>query len=128
MGEAPAPIVGWNGGSEDTTTMLSTKYGHIQTATNFCWNLPVTMANSENRSIRKVRQIDPAGIDWNDQRSRIAFITTDGDNVQWYMGSFFYDDYHSWWSSRDRGSIPLGWSNCFTELREGLPCGAGLCR
>ena len=45
--EPLSPILGWNGGDEFANTDLSTGYGHIQTATNWCMNLPVLMAGTE---------------------------------------------------------------------------------
>ena len=44
--EPLSPILGWNGGDEFKTTEMSTRWGHIQTATDWCNNLPVLMAGS----------------------------------------------------------------------------------
>ena len=45
--EPLSPILGWNGGDELKTTKMSTVEGHIQTATDWCVNLPVLMAGTE---------------------------------------------------------------------------------
>ena len=45
--EPLSPILGWSGGDEFQATRLSSVYGHIQTATNWCMNLPVLMAGAE---------------------------------------------------------------------------------
>ena len=39
-----SPILGWNGGDEFKSTEMSSRWGHIQTATDWCINLPVLMA------------------------------------------------------------------------------------
>jgi hypothetical protein len=88
--EPPAPIMGWNGGDEFKTTLASTIQGHFQTATDWCVNLPVLMAGSvAMEPPGRAKRLDPRGIGWNDRRSAVSFVSTDGDNVQWLEGNFF---------------------------------------
>jgi len=117
--EPLSPILGWNGGDEFATTDLSTRHGHIQTATDWCMNLPVLMAGTEKLESVKVKIFDPASIDWADDRSAVSFIQTDGDNVQWLQGNFFRNT--DYWASPDRGKIPFGWSCCFAQLAQLCP-------
>ena len=114
-----SPILGWNGGDEFKTTRLSSVHGHIQTASNWCHNLPVLMAATETAKLPRFKNFDPQKIDWNDSRSAVSFISTDGDNVQWFEASFFRNK--NYWSSPDRGRIPFGWSCCFSELAQLCP-------
>ena len=103
-------------------TSLSSRYGHIQTATDWCMNLPVLMAGSEKLMARKVSGPSPKSIDWKDQRSAVSFIGTDGDNVQWFEGNFFRaDDSKSYWANPQRGKVPYGWSCCFAHLAQLVP-------
>jgi hypothetical protein len=118
--EPLSPILGWNGGDEFATADLSTRYGHIQTATDWCINLPVLMAGSENLDLPRPRSLDPSTIDWNDNRSGISFIGTDGDNVQWFEDNFFRGN-SSYWGNPERGKIPYGWSCCFAQLAQLCP-------
>ena len=149
--EPLSPILGWNGGDEFATTELSTSWGHIQTATDWCMNLPLLMAGSdtldapaqEGLSSPEVAQVtrrisDPnlrenpppnlggytsttsAPIDWTDQRSAVSFISTDGDNVQWFEGNFFRGS-DSYWKNPERGRIEFGWSCCFAQLAQLCP-------
>jgi len=115
-----SPILGWNGGDEFDATDLSSRFGHIQTATDWCLNLPVLMAGSEKLTGAKAKDFDPNTIDWNDQRSAVSFVLTDGDNVQWFQGNFFRGT-PSYWSNPARGSIPFGWSTCFAQLAQLCP-------
>ena len=115
--EPLSPILGWNGGDEFKTTRLSSIHGHFQTATDWCMNLPVLMAGSDTAPVAKVSHVDPNSYDWDDHRSGISFVLTDGDNVQWYESSFFLAN-TNFWNSPDRGQIPFGWSCCFSHLTQ----------
>jgi len=114
-----SPILGWNGGDELAATDLTTCYGDIQTATDWCLNLPVLMAGTERLHLPEMKRFDPRTIDWNDSRSAVAFIDTDGDNVQWAEGNFF--GIESYWGNSERGKIPCGWSCCFAQLAQLCP-------
>ncbi|MGD0651669.1 MAG: hypothetical protein ABSA97_11120 [Verrucomicrobiia bacterium] len=120
--EPLSPILGWNGGNEFKTTEMSTLWGHIQTSTDWCINLPVLMAGTEKTGQPKARSLDPRTIDWNDTRSAVSFVSTDGDNVQWFQGNFFRSsESRSYWGNPDRGKIPFGWSCCFAHLAQLCP-------
>jgi hypothetical protein len=118
--EPLSPILGWNGGDEFKMTEMSTRWGHIQTATDWCVNLPVLMAGTEKADPPKTKSLDPRTINWNDTRSAVSFIDTDGDNVQWFEINFFRND-NQFWSSPGRGRIPFGWSCCFSQLAQLCP-------
>jgi len=118
--EPPSPILGWNMGDEFKVTRASTVWGHFQTATNWCMNLPVLMADGPRREFPRATPLDPRSIDFRDHRSMVSFVCTDGDNVQWYEIGFFRNS-GSYWSSPDRGRIPFGWSCCFSHLAQLCP-------
>jgi len=117
--EPLSPILGWNGGDEFECTELSTRYGHLQTATDWCMNLPVLMAGAESYPLPQIKLFDPREINWSDQRSAVSFVGTDGDNVQWLEGNFFR--HPSYWGDPARGKIPYGWSCCFAHLAQLCP-------
>ncbi len=117
--EPLSPILGWNCGDEFENTDLSTRFGDIQTASNWSLNLPVLMAGTGKTEPPKVKCLDPRTIDWKDHRSAVAFVDTDGDNVQWLEGNFFGND--SYWGNPARGKIPFGWSCCFAHLAQLCP-------
>ena len=54
--EPLSPVLGWNGGNEFKTTEMSTHWGHIQTATDWCMNLPVLMAGTGTARQSRVRE------------------------------------------------------------------------
>jgi hypothetical protein len=117
-----SPVLGWNGGDEFKTTEMSTICGHIQTATDWAVNLPVLMAGTEGCEQSKAKSFSPRTIDWNDTRSAVSFVDTDGDNVDWSEGDFFRSrNSKNYWASPDRGKIPFGWSCCFAHLAQLCP-------
>lgn len=119
--EPLSSILGWNGGDEFKSTDMSTVQGHIQTATDWCMNLPVLMAGSEKATQAKVKDFDPRTIDWKDKSSTVTFVSSDGDNVQYLEGSFFRSGGAHYWSNPQRGKIPFGWSCCFAHLAQLCP-------
>jgi len=120
--EPLSPVLGWNGGDEFKTTEMSSRWGHIQTATDWCINLPVLMAGAVSAELSRAKSFDPQTIDWNDTRSGVSFISSDGDNVQWFEGNFFRSSAgSSYWGNPDRGRIPFGWSCCFAQLAQLCP-------
>jgi len=117
-----SPVLGWNGGDEFKSTEMSSRWGQIQTATDWCINLPVLMADTERAEQSQVKNFDPGTIDWKDTRSAVSFISTDGDNVQWFEGNFFRSSAgKSYWGNPERGKIPFGWSCCFAQLAQLCP-------
>jgi hypothetical protein len=120
--EPLSPILGWNGADEFKTTQMSTLWGHLQTATDWGVNLPVLMAGTESAEPPKVRSFDPRTFDWKDRRSAVSFVSSDGDNVGTYEGSFFRgSEGKSYWGNPERGKIPFGWSCCFAHLAQLCP-------
>jgi hypothetical protein len=43
------------------------------------------------------------------QQHQVAFLMSDGDNVQWLFNNFVTDP-NNWWGSPARGQVPLGWT------------------
>jgi hypothetical protein len=117
-----SPILGWNGGDEFKTTDMSSVWGHFQTATDWAVNLPVLMAGTEAASQSKAKDFDPRTIDFNDPRSAVCFVDTDGDNVDWSEGDFFRArNSENYWANPGRGKLPFGWSCCFAHLSQLCP-------
>jgi hypothetical protein len=115
----PSPILGYMA-PEAKATRLASVWGHFQTGTNYCWNLSVLMAGSDHDFAPPAKPFDPRTIDFNDRRSGVSFVSTDGDNVCWYEVGFFHKN-PGYWRSPDRGRIPFGWSCCFCELAQLFP-------
>lgn len=119
--EPLSPILGWNGGDEGQTTTTSSNYGHIQTATDWCMNLPVLMSGAAEADTPPFDSFDPANISYESTQSTISFVLSDGDNVQWAMGGFARGQENSWWADSTRGRSPFGWSVCLAHLAQLCP-------
>src|SRR4029434_2031854 len=98
-----ATLLGANCGDELKTTEMSTNWGHFQTATDWAVNLPVLMAGTEKATHSKAITFPPQTIDWNDTRSAVSFVDTDGDNVDWFEADFFRaKNSKNYWANPDR--------------------------
>lgn len=115
-----SPILGWNGGDEFYTTRLATVNGQFQTCTDWVQNLPVLMAGADESASARVPQFDPRRINWDDRRSTVSYVSSDGDNVQWFETGFF-DGPGYYWGNPRRGRIPFGWTGPFTHLAQLVP-------
>ena len=71
-----------------------------------------------NNSVVKERKKMKKGVTDNNKH-RIAFLMTDGDNIQWLMNSFVTNQ--NWWGSKSRGKVPLGWTISPGLVELGLP-------
>ena len=118
--ETLSPVLGWNGGDEYAATDQATLYGDFEAGTDWSENLPVLMAGADDYALPSYNKLDPRKINWNDKRSGVSFVESDGDNTQWYMGGFFQDN-PQYWSSPERGQIPFGWSCPFDHLQQLCP-------
>lgn len=83
-----SPILGWGCGDEYDFTSVITRWGHYNTATNWCWNLPLISSMSSKVDLKKVKEISLEEINFKDTSSFHSFIMSDGDNMQWTMASF----------------------------------------
>jgi hypothetical protein len=85
-----SPVLGWNGGDEFKSTEMSSRWGHIQTATDWCINLPVLMAGTEKAEQSRAKDFRSAHdrLERHAQRREFRQHLT-VDNVQWFEGNFF---------------------------------------
>ena len=83
-----SPIVGWGCGDEFKFTKLVTEWGHFNTASNWCMNLPLISAAAPRIPLSKVTEVEPEQINFADSSYVHAFVMSDGDNMQWTMGNF----------------------------------------
>ncbi len=109
-----SPVVGWNHGNEDDFTLLPTKYGLFNTASDWCSNLIALSSGSETASFARVKTIDPHTIDFENGVHFHSFIMSDGDNMQWTIGSFVKS--HDYWGSNLHGDFPVGFTSCPVNL------------
>ena len=116
----PGGVLGWNVPGEGEFVAQLSEHGHILYASNWCMNLTVTAAGTDDyQPSRKFKMPDPEGIDYSDKSPMISFVMSDGDNVQWLMGDFINNPYY--WASPDHGSFPYGWAIPLGSLDQVCP-------
>jgi hypothetical protein len=120
-----SPILGWGLGLEDAQTRPSSQYACIQTATNWCVNLPVLSAGETGLDYRfqpfvppADAQADPGAAD----TRYVTFVLSDGDNVQWLMLNFCKgEEARQYWACPERGRLPFGWTIPAMDLLQVCP-------
>jgi len=83
-----SPILGWGCGDEYDFTSLISEWGHYNTATDWCLNLPLISSVSGKVALKKANEKTLEEIDFRDTSSFHSFVMSDGDNMQWTMGEF----------------------------------------
>lgn len=109
-----SPILGWNCGEEDQYTGAITRWGHYNTASNWCHNLPVIMAASDQMTPLPVHEKTINEINLKDSSAFHSFVISDGDNMQWTMGDFL--DSPIYYGNTDRNNSPVSWTLCPVNL------------
>lgn len=112
--EPLSPILGWGCGDEYNFTSLIARWGHYNTATNWCMNLPFICSVGKRARPARIAKSRPSEIDFDDRSPCHAFVMSDGDNVQWSMDS--YGESEKYMGNKDIGKVALSWTLCPTEL------------
>ena len=109
-----SPILGWGCGDEYDFTSVISEWGHYNTATNWCINLPLISSASDFVELNKLTEISPVGIDYFSNYSCHTYVMSDGDNMQWTMGNFIDSDIYMGNSAIH--DIGLSWTLCPVNL------------
>jgi hypothetical protein len=110
-----SPILGWGCGDEYEFTSLISRWGEYNTATNWCWNLPFISSVSKQVPLKKANEISLHQIDFSDTTTSFhSYVMSDGDNMQWMVGSFI--DNPDYLGNKDRGKVGLSWTLCPINL------------
>lgn len=109
-----SPIMGWNCGNEDEYTGPIARWGHYNTASNWCYNLPLLSAASQVTDIFQMNSSTPDKIDWNDSSSFHSFLMSDGDNMQWTIGNFINNE--GYYANKDDSKTSISWTLCPVNL------------
>ena len=96
-------ILGW-GPDEHTNVSIASKYGIDMIAADWSYNLSVLSSYKSTPQKQKITDEfkEEDGVHY------VTFIMSDGDNMQWLLGSNF--NTKNWFGSPYRGKFNLGWS------------------
>lgn len=112
-------IIGWNEGDEFRHIAACTVWGHINTVSDYCWNLPLLSIPAQN-PVRPLRSFDPRTIQWDKKPgSYTSFVMSDGDNMQWTMNRFISSD--AYWANGYNSDLKMGFTTCANSLLLGAP-------
>lgn len=109
-----SPILGWGCGDEYDFTSLISEWGHYNTASDWCWNLPFISSVAGKVEIKKAKEISPQEIQFGNTTSAHSFVMSDGDNMQWTMGNF--NDNAIYMGNKDIHNVGLSWTLCPINL------------
>lgn len=112
-------IIGWNKGDEFEHISLASRWGHVETVSDWCVNLPFLSAGTQQAVITQPKSIKPWEIDFEDDNDGMAFLFSDGDNVQWNMGGFNFSK--QYWANEHHGQFPMSWTVSAANLVQVSP-------
>ena len=109
-----SPILGWGIGDEYDATSVISEWGHYNTASDWCTNLPFITASAPSIPLSRCHEISLDEIDFTDSSYVHSFVMSDGDNMQWTMGSFV--DNPVYVGHPQARSAGLSWTLCPINL------------
>ena len=72
-----------------------------------------------NEKIKKIKTVNPSRINWESDAIYHSFVMSDGDNMQWTLGSFINNP--DFWSNEHNGKIPMSFTTCMVNLSMAAP-------
>jgi len=109
-----SPLLGWNIGGESEFVIPATVSGIINTASNWCLNYLILSSNSMIEELPKFKSLDPATIDYEKGNHFHSFLMSDGDNMQWTIGSFVLSE--AYWSNPYLTRVPVSFTSCPSNI------------
>ena len=112
--EPLSPIIGWNCPDEFTHTSLVSRWGHFNTASNWCQNMNLLTAASAKMEPKRLKPLNPKLIDYSDTSSFHTYLMSDGDNMQWTYNSFMTSN--DFYASPLNKNFGISWTSCPVNL------------
>ncbi|MGV8093534.1 MAG: hypothetical protein AB2L24_16870 [Mangrovibacterium sp.] len=111
-----SPVIGWNSGPESGHIEPCTRWGLLNTASDWCQNLPMMSLESKYPAddLYQYDRIDPGSIDWNKHGNYHSFVMSDGDNMQWTFGGFL--DSPDYWNNPFNKELKMSFTTCGVNL------------
>lgn len=113
-----SPVIGWNKGDEFKQIEPCTSRGLVNVPADWCQNL-VMLTIGATEALPEVKTLSPSKIDWNNTKSCISFVMSDGDNMQWTVNQFLTSN--EYWANAENGSIPMSFTSCVFNISLAAP-------
>jgi len=107
-----SPVVGWNEGPEFSHIAPCSYWGMINTASDWCYNLPLISCGSDD--IKKIITTDVSKINWEEIKNYHSYVMSDGDNMQWSFSNFIYGS--DYWSNPYNNELAMSFTTCAVNL------------
>lgn len=103
-----SPMLGWGPTDEGTDVSFLSENDIITLPTNHSWNMSI-FASKDLKNTEGLTQIaDRSFMETDESKHYVAFMLSDGDNIQWMMGDYYVNE--DTYANPSRGDIPFGWS------------------
>lgn len=112
-----SPVVGWNEGPEFSHIAPCSYWGMINTASDWCYNLPLISCSSDD--IKKIITTDVSKINWEEKRNYHSYVMSDGDNMQWSFSNFIYGS--DYWTNPYNNELGMSFTSCAVNLAMAAP-------
>lgn len=100
-----SPTLGWGPNGESSHVGISTMMKLFTVPSDHAYNLSVF----SGITVDKIQQnYKPKVIKNEENVHYVTFVMSDGDNVQWHLNGYLFDE--KWYGSPERGKVPMGWS------------------
>ncbi len=113
-----SPVVGWNSGPEFEHIAPCSEWGLINTASDWCMNLPL-LSVPGNAAPARFESLDLQAVDWENKAPCHAFVMSDGDNMQWTFGGFIRSP--DYWANPYNSRLPMSFTTCAANLSMAAP-------
>jgi len=100
-------LLGWGGSEKQTVTAASTRAGWVNAA-DWARNLAPLAGFRAAEPMAQPNALPPSLPPAPARKHTVAFLMTDGDNLQWLLNDFATGP--AWWGSPQRGTVPMGWT------------------
>ena len=121
----PATAFGWNEGGEFGHISQASRHGLLNTVSDWLANVTVMSAGSRDYQPAPISTLDPAAIDWEDDRFPVSFLMSDGDNTGWVARGFWGHPSGSphgvFWDHPEHGDFPMGFTVATSDLADFAP-------
>lgn len=114
-----SPVIGWNEGPEFDHIAPCSYWGMINTASDWCYNLPLISCNKNKNTIKRASSINLSSINWKEKKNYHSFVMSDGDNMQWSFSNFIFSP--EYWSSRFNSELAMSFTTCAVNLSMAAP-------
>lgn len=109
-----SPILGWGCGDEFDATSIISEYGHYNTASDWCINLPFISSAAPYIKLEKAKEIKLSNINFADSTYVHSYVMSDGDNMQWTMGNFIDNPLYA--GHKNIKDLGISWTLCPINL------------